>query len=61
LQDAAGDTVTVNSMTVDANGLTRQADANGDFTVYVGGDFGLAANQPSGVYSAQFQLTADYQ
>jgi hypothetical protein len=61
LQDAAGDTITVNSMSVDANGLTRQADANGNFTVYVGGDFGLTAIQPSGVYSAQFQLTAEYQ
>jgi hypothetical protein len=61
LQDAAGDTVTVNAMSVDSNGLARQASSNGNFTVYVGGDFGLAANQPSGVYSAQFQLTAEYQ
>jgi len=61
LQDAAADTITVNSMGVDAAGLTRQADANGNFTVYVGGNFGLTATQPAGVYSAQFQLTAEYQ
>jgi hypothetical protein len=61
IQDAAGDTITVNSMSVDAAGLTRTADANGNFTVYVGGDFGLTATQTAGVYSAQFKLTAEYQ
>jgi hypothetical protein len=60
LQDAAGDTITGN-LFVDVNGLARQANANGNFTVYVGGDFGLSATQPSGVYSAQFTLTAQYQ
>jgi hypothetical protein len=61
LQDAAGDTITVNSMSVDSNGLTRTADNNGNFIVYVGGDFGLTAIQASGVYSADFHLTAEYQ
>jgi hypothetical protein len=61
IQDAAGDTITVNGMSIDSNGLTRTADANGNFTVYVGGDFGLTATQPAGVYSAQFKLTAEYQ
>ena len=61
LQDAAGDQITVNSMSVDAAGLTRTANATGNFTVYVGGDFGLTANQPAGVYSADFHLTAEYQ
>jgi hypothetical protein len=56
----SGNTVTAN-LSVDANGLNRQADANGNFTVYVGGDFGLTATQPSGVYQAQFTLTAEYQ
>jgi hypothetical protein len=60
LTDAAGDTVTGN-LVVDANGLNRQANANGNFTVYVGGDFGLTANQASGVYTATFTLTAQYQ
>jgi hypothetical protein len=61
LQDAAGDQITVNSMSVDAAGLTRTASSTGGFTVYVGGDFGLAATQNAGVYSADFHLTAEYQ
>lgn len=61
LQDAAGDQITVNSMSVDAAGLTRTANSTGNFTVYVGGDFGLTANQPAGVYSANFNLNAEYQ
>jgi hypothetical protein len=61
LQDAAGDQITVNSMSVDAAGLTRTASSNGAFTVYVGGDFGLAATQAAGVYSADFNLNAEYQ
>jgi hypothetical protein len=61
LQDAAGDQIAVNSMSVDAAGLTRTASSTGTFTVYVGGDFGLTANQPAGVYSADFNLNAEYQ
>jgi hypothetical protein len=61
LQSAAGDQITVNSMSVDAAGLTRTANATGGFVVYVGGDFGLTANQPAGVYSADFNLNAEYQ
>ena len=30
-------------------------------TVGVGGDFAIAANQPNGLYAANFDLTADYQ
>ena len=63
LQDAAGDQITVNSMSIDGAGLTETIAANGtgDFTVYVGGDFGLAATQKAGVYSASFNLNAEYQ
>lgn len=61
LTDAAGDTIAVNSMSVDSNGLNRTADSTGKFTVFVGGSFGLTATQRSGVYSAQFHLTAEYQ
>jgi type 1 fimbria pilin len=61
LQSAAGDQITVNSMSVDAAGLTRTASSTGTFTVYVGGDFGLTANQAAGVYSADFNLNAEYQ
>ena len=61
LQDAAGDQITVNSMSVDAGGLTRSANATGNFTVYVGGDFGLTKNQAAGVYTGDFNLNAEYQ
>ncbi len=55
-------TVTVNSMSLDQSGATtRVIGSGGNFTVYVGGDFGIAANQPNGTYSALFTLTADYQ
>jgi Domain of unknown function (DUF4402) len=55
------DKITVNSLNLDASGPSRIADASGAFTVYVGGVFGLNAGQNAGVYTAQFQLTADYQ
>lgn len=55
------DKITVNSLSLDAAGPSRVADATGAFTVYVGGSFGLNAGQNAGVYTAQFQLTADYQ
>jgi hypothetical protein len=61
LVDAVGNQIAVNSMYVDAAGLTRQANSTGNFTVYVGGDFGLTATQTAGVYSANFNLTAEYQ
>jgi hypothetical protein len=61
LQDANGDQITVNAMSVDSNGTTRSASSTGTFTVYVGGDFGLGATQPAGVYHADFHLTAEYQ
>jgi hypothetical protein len=57
----ASDKITVTSLDLDSAGPKRTADTTGAFTVYVGGTFGLVANQPSGVYSAQFKLTADYQ
>lgn len=56
-----GATVSVNSMTIDAAGTTRVLGGSGAFTVYVGGTFGIAANQANGTYQALFQLTADYQ
>lgn len=60
LQSAAGDQIT-GVLALDAGGATRTADANGVFTVYVGGDFGISANQPNGYYTADFSLTAEYQ
>ena len=48
-------------LNMDSGGATRTIPVGGVFTVYVGGVFTIAANQPSGLYSAQFDLTADYQ
>lgn len=56
------DTITVNSMVLDAgNATTRTIGVTGVFQVGVGGDFAIAANQPAGLYTANFDLTADYQ
>lgn len=56
-----GATVSVNSMSFDAAGTTRVLPGSGAFTAYVGGTFGIAANQANGTYSALFQVTANYQ
>lgn len=40
---------------------TRTIPAGGVFSVYVGGTFDIGANQASGLYSAQFDVTATYQ
>jgi hypothetical protein len=60
VQDGAGNSIPV-TLGVDAAGLTRNADAQGGFTVYVGGTFQIAAGQAPGVYSNSFDLTATYQ
>ena len=61
-------TITVNSMTFDScagpgpcTTSSRTIDATGAFAVGVGGDFAIAANQPNGLYTAKFTVTADYQ
>jgi hypothetical protein len=51
-------------MTFDtAGGLntTRTIDSTGSFAIGVGGDFAIGANQPNGVYTANYTVTADYQ
>jgi hypothetical protein len=40
---------------------TRTIPVGGVYSVYVGGTFDIAANQASGVYTAQFDVTATYQ
>lgn len=56
------DTLVVTSMSLDQGNLTnRTIDVTSAFTVGVGGDFAIAAGQPNGLYSATFDLTADYQ
>ena len=57
-------TLVVNSMTFDGctcTNTSRTIDSTGSFTAGVGGDFAIAANQPNGVYSATYSVTADYQ
>lgn len=61
---SGSNSLAVNSMTFDtAGGLstTRTIDATGAFSIGVGGDFAIGANQPNGVYSANYTVTADYQ
>ena len=54
--------LTVSSMVLDSgNTTTRTIDATGAFQVGVGGTFAIAANQPNGLYAADFSLTAEYQ
>ena len=60
LTNLAGDTITVLAMTLDGP-TTRTIAANQSFFVGVGGTIFVAANQPEGLYSATYDLTADYQ
>ncbi|WP_324805942.1 DUF4402 domain-containing protein [Sphingomonas sp. LY29] len=56
------DTIAVSSMVFDtANTTTRTIGTDGTFLVGVGGTFAIAANQPNGLYKADFNVTADYQ
>jgi hypothetical protein len=43
------------------NASARTIDSAGFYSVGVGGTFTIAANQPAGVYSADFDVTAVYQ
>ena len=56
------DLIAVNSMYLDSgNSTTRTIGLSTVFNVGVGGSFAIGANQPNGLYTAQFDLTADYQ
>lgn len=57
----AANILKVTGLRLDSGGATRTIDATQAFTVGVGGYFVIAANQPNGLYSASFDLTADYQ
>jgi uncharacterized protein DUF4402 len=48
-------------LSLDSGGTTRTIPVTGAYTAYVGGVFSIGANQASGLYTAQFDLTADYQ
>jgi hypothetical protein len=60
LTNLAGDTIPVLAMNLDGP-TTRTIGANSSFFVGVGGVIFIAANQAEGLYSADYDLTADYQ
>lgn len=60
LTNPAGDTITVLAMNLDGP-TTRTIAADHSFFVGVGGVIFITANQPEGVYTADYDLTADYQ
>ena len=47
-------------MFFDSAGTSRTINAGGTFQVGVGGQFNIAANQPNGVYTGTFTVTAQY-
>jgi hypothetical protein len=53
--------ININSMSLDSGGPVRTIGAGGTFTVGVGGDFAIAIDQAPGLYTADFELTAEYQ
>ena len=60
LSNPAGDTLDVLTLNIDGP-TTRTIAANHTFFVGVGGIIFVAANQAEGLYSATYDLTADYQ
>lgn len=62
LTNASGNTIDVLALTIDNNGNPiRTVDpVTRTFFVNVGGILSVAANQPDGLYSAKFQVTANY-
>ena len=60
LTNPAGDTIQVLAMSLDGP-TTRSIAANQTFFVGVGGVIFIAANQEEGLYSAEYDITADYQ
>jgi hypothetical protein len=52
--------VGVNALSFDSLGAIRTLNAAGTFQVGVGGDFAIAANQPNGLYTGTFTVTAQY-
>jgi hypothetical protein len=60
LDDGVGDTIDVLGLTLDGSAI-RTIDATRAFFIGVGGTIQIAANQPDGTYSAQFDVTANYQ
>jgi hypothetical protein len=62
LYNATSDPLTITSLDLDNGGSTvRIIDGSGAFQVGVGGTFAIAANQQNGVYTATYDLEAQYQ
>lgn len=59
LGDGAGNTVTVLALTMDS-GPVITIDPTRAFFFHVGGILMVGANQPEGLYSAEFDVTANY-
>ena len=59
LTNLAGDTIPVLGMTLDGS-VVRTIAANQSFFFGVGGTIFVAANQAEGVYSATYDITAEY-
>lgn len=59
MDNGLGDTVTVLALTMDSPALI-QIDATKAFIFHVGGILQVGANQPEGIYSAEFNVTAQY-
>ena len=60
LADVNGDKIDVLALTMDGSAI-RTIDSTHAFFVGVGGIIQIAANQPDGIYTAQFDVTANYQ
>lgn len=60
LTDVGGDTIDLLALTMDGPAI-RTIDSTHAFFVGVGGIIQIAANQPDGIYTAQFDVTANYQ
>lgn len=61
LTSGAGDTIPVVGLTLDGPPMRTIDPVSRTFFVGVGGTLSIAANQPDGVYSANFWVTAVYQ
>jgi len=61
LTDPAGDKIDVLALTFDGSAIRTIDPVSRAFFVGVGGAIQIEANQPDGVYDAQFDVTANYQ
>jgi len=60
LDNGLGDTVTILALTLDGSAVRTIDQTTRAFSFHVGGILQVGANQPEGLYTAQFDVTADY-